>query len=359
MKKNQLPTVLSLVLLFLGVLVLLQFKNTPLALSATTHLVISEIQQRSISNSDDEFVELYNPTETPVDLTGWRLTKRPQDGSPETNIVASMSGSIPAHGFFLITNDEAIASTSADLVYNAAAIAADNTITLYDDLTAEIDLVGMGDATASESSPAANPPNGGSIERKAFDTSTSDSMRSGGDHLAGNGQDTDHNENDFAVQETSEPQNSSSQTEPVVEPSPSPTPTPEASPTPAPTPSPTPSPSEEPGPSPTVEPSPSPSISPTPSASPESTPSPSASPSEEPSPSESPSVSPSPTTQLSASPSPSASPSVSPSPSPSPTPPGDVIFAGRLFTCRVHYRPISTRFFSFFIPQIRCSLNAS
>ena len=353
MKKNQLPAVLFLVLLFLGALVLLQFKNTPLALSATTHLMISEIQQRSISNSDDEFVELYNPTDTAVDLGGWRLTKRPQDGSPETNIVASMSGVIPAHGFFLITNDEAVSSTSADLVYNTAAIAADNTITLYDDLTAEIDLIGMGSATASESSATANPPNGGSIERKAFDTSTPDSMRSGGDHLAGNGQDTDNNENDFVVQETSEPQSSSSQTEPIVEPSPSPSPTPEASPTPTPTPSPTlepspsPSPSESPSPSPTVEPSPTP----------ETSPSPSASPSEEPSPSESPSASPSPTTQPSTSPSPSASPSVSPSPSPSPTPPGDVIFAGRLFTCRVHYRSISTRFFTFFIPQIRCSLN--
>ena len=35
------------------------------------HIVISEIQVGQTGHANNEFVELYNPTNSPVDLTGW------------------------------------------------------------------------------------------------------------------------------------------------------------------------------------------------------------------------------------------------------------------------------------------------
>src|SRR3990167_11365760 len=98
------PKTARLVLLFSGFSALLAmaiFQGSPRAvLSAANHIVISEIQIEG-SVADNEFVELYNPTGDPVDLTGWRLARRTASAITDTNnLVASMSGTIPAHGFF-------------------------------------------------------------------------------------------------------------------------------------------------------------------------------------------------------------------------------------------------------------------
>ncbi len=361
------------------VLLVLVYRTPPLVLSATNHVVISEIQVRGISDADDEFVELYNPTGSSIDLAGWKLTKRTETATSDANLVASISGTIPAHGFFLITSQDSLASGSADKIYSTSGrIAADNSVLLYEKGNAvPVDLVGMGAANTNESSAAAAiPPNGGSIERKALSSSTADSMGIGGaDEFAGNGEDTDHNFNDFVTRTASQPQNSQSSIEPpLVSPSPSvspeptiePTPTPLTSATPEPTatasptlepsstpsvspsptivPSPTPSPTLEPTPTPTIEPSitptPTPTIIPTPTSSPVPTVTPSVNPS--------PSATPRPTST------PSTTPTVTPSVSPQPSPLENTIFNGLLFTCTLQRRIIHTRWFTFYLPQVNC-----
>src|SRR3989344_2714382 len=99
MPKKQVILLFSSLFLLLIVILLFKAKSTYSALA--TYVVISEVQIGG-GVADDEFVELYNPTESSVDLSGWRLTRKNTAGTTENNLVASLSGSIPAHGYFLI-----------------------------------------------------------------------------------------------------------------------------------------------------------------------------------------------------------------------------------------------------------------
>jgi hypothetical protein len=279
--------VLSILIIVLLVsLVASRTNSSQKVFSVSPHVVISEIQIRSSASADDEFVELYNPTGTAIDLTGWKLTKRTQSGT-QSNLVASISGMIPAKGYFLITSQEAAASPSADQVYSTTQrIAADNTVTLLDNTSTIIDLVGLGAATVHETAGIANPVNNGSVERKAQSSSTEISMGPGGvDEFSGNGWDTDNNSLDFVQRAVSQPQNSTSSTEPpssiptpspTSSPSPTPTNTPTSIVTPTPTPTSTPTPSLTP--SPTSTPSHTPTVTPSPTPSPTLTNTPTATP---------------------------------------------------------------------------------
>src|SRR3989344_3939851 len=113
--------------------------------SVASHVVISEIQISGGSDADDEFVELYNPTDSSFDLTGWRLNKTNSGGSAQ-NLVASMTGSIPAHGYFLVANPDDYGVVAEDLTYSAttSAITSNSTVNLYSDSgTTLIDRVGF------------------------------------------------------------------------------------------------------------------------------------------------------------------------------------------------------------------------
>ena len=80
-------------------------------------VVISEIAwMGTTASSYDEWIELYNNTGSPVDLTGWTLSAA--DGTPNINL----SGSIPADSYFLLerTNDDSVPGVAADQTYSGA-----------------------------------------------------------------------------------------------------------------------------------------------------------------------------------------------------------------------------------------------
>lgn len=145
-------------------------------------------------------MELYNPNSTDVNLQTWKLTRKASTGT-ESNLVASLSGTIKAHGFFLITPQTGyLGLTPPDRTFSVAGspIVSDNTILLYGPSgTTLIDKVGWGSAVDREGTAAANPLVGEGLERKANSSSTIDSMANGDDKLLGNGEDTDNNTNDF------------------------------------------------------------------------------------------------------------------------------------------------------------------
>lgn len=257
-------------------------------------VLISEVQTAGAS-ANDEFVELFNPNDFVVDLTGWSIKRKSASGL-EYSLVSSeklKDKVIPARGYFLLANGGAyVGSVAADVLWaQSNTIALDNTIILYGkrgDETLIVDKVGFGAASDYESSPAQNPAAGQTLSR-ARET------------------DTNNNRNDFILSAPS-PRNSKSGSGFVA---------PTAAPTPSPSPNSTPSPNPTIIPSPTPTPSssllPSPSPSPSPSLTPESSPSPT------------PELSPNPTTSPSPSPSPSPNPTPTPSPSPSPIPSANVV----------------------------------
>jgi len=199
--------------------------NQRIVTAATNHIVISQIQV-SGNKASDEFVELYNPTDAAISLTGWALKRKAASQTGTINLLANLSGTIASHGYFLIVSPEYTGNVTGDMLYTSGSRigAADNTILLYNATdTTPIDTVGMGSSLDFEGSGAApNPTAGGSIERK-------------NDVTGGDGLDTDNNANDFVLLAASDPRNSTIVITPTQTPSPPLTPEPTASATPTPT----------------------------------------------------------------------------------------------------------------------------
>src|SRR5881396_1977066 len=87
----------------------------PAARAAANHVVIGEYGTRGPGSATDEFVELYNPTASPINLGGWKLQYNPASGSGWLDrAVLPSNASIPAHGFFLLVNQSYTGSVTAD-----------------------------------------------------------------------------------------------------------------------------------------------------------------------------------------------------------------------------------------------------
>ncbi len=284
---------IATLLIVLGILsVAFFYKFSKPAQSDTTHVVISEVQLGITGASTNEFIELYNPTDKEINVTGWRLAKKTAAAdATEVFVIESFpEKTIPAHGYLLLAHDDYDGGKSEDVSYNADSFSNNNTLLLYNASLELVDKVGLGSSNDVETLAIGNPASGKSIERKAKDTSTAESMVAGGeDEFSGNGLDTDNNSTDFILRNVPEPQNIASNPEnglsptlspvPTEEPVATPTETTEPTPTdthpipteiaePTPTEIPDPAPTEELNPTPTVEPTNTPTLypSPTPAA---------------------------------------------------------------------------------------------
>lgn len=67
-------------------------------------------------SANDEWIELYNASDQDINLAGWKIEA--QDGSP----AVALSGSIPAHGYFLLerSDDTSVPDAKADVIYKGA-----------------------------------------------------------------------------------------------------------------------------------------------------------------------------------------------------------------------------------------------
>jgi hypothetical protein len=196
-------------------------------------IVISEVAIRGPNGAGDEFVELYNPTSTEVDLSGWQLQYRADTGPQYWPRVTLPLGSvIPARGYFLFVSGSASGyqgPVPGDHVSNwpnllllsdesgHVRIGAPGMAETTNDARA-IDTVAWGsDAIGYEGTGPAprQVTDEGSIERKANAQSTSLTLFTGGaDAQSGNGHDLNDNANDFVLRPTRGPQNTQSPTEP-------------------------------------------------------------------------------------------------------------------------------------------------
>lgn len=108
--------------------------------SGLRRVVINEVAWvGSVSNSADEWIELFNTTNAAVDLTGWRIV---DDAGAQTY---NLSGSIPANGYFLIERASTATSVAHNLLASGISLAnTGDTLELKDAANSRVDIVNSG-----------------------------------------------------------------------------------------------------------------------------------------------------------------------------------------------------------------------
>jgi len=128
---------LGLGLLAVSVAILPTFA-APRTLQHSLNVVVSEIAWMGTTDShNDEWIELYNNTSSPIDLTDWTLDAA--DGTP----AITLTGSVPAGGYFLLerTDDTTVPGVPADKIYTGALVNDGEDLVLRDDVSTIVDRV--------------------------------------------------------------------------------------------------------------------------------------------------------------------------------------------------------------------------
>ncbi len=108
----------------------------------TLDVVINEVAWSGTACSAyDEWIEIYNSADVPIDLAGWTL--QAADGSPSIDL----EGTISAQGFFLLerTDDDTVLGIPADLIYSGALNNEGERLQLLDASAAVVDTANADD----------------------------------------------------------------------------------------------------------------------------------------------------------------------------------------------------------------------
>lgn len=190
------------------------------------HPLLSELFIDMAGSDTQEFVELYNPDNQSIDLSGWSLQYLSGSASSFGSVAKKnfVSGAtIPAFGFYLIGVGGYSGSVSADMTWSQSLNNTGATVFLVNDTQVIgdqndsniIDRVGYGAGSGMfvpDGSPAPLPPEDQALERKAFQGGCVSA--SGNGEIFGNGCDTSDNSQDFEIRATPNPQNTGSSPEP-------------------------------------------------------------------------------------------------------------------------------------------------
>lgn len=104
--------------------------NEPCACPAASGVVINEVDYDDDGTDDHEFVELFNPTGSAIDVTGWTLAFYSENDSRQDGS-ALLTGSIPAGGYYVITGSGSD-TTPSDVMMSDAFQNGTEAVVLYD-----------------------------------------------------------------------------------------------------------------------------------------------------------------------------------------------------------------------------------
>jgi len=172
-------------------------------------VLISEFRTRGPNGASDEFVELYNNSDSAADVSSWKINASNSSGTTGTRVTINGGTTIPAHGHFLATNSTVSTGYSGTVTGNqtyTTGIADDGGIALLMPDNTVVDQVGMSAGSAYKE--------GAILAPLAGNTDQSYERKPGGG--AGNTQDNGDNATDFQIRSPSSPQNLSSPPTPVL-----------------------------------------------------------------------------------------------------------------------------------------------
>jgi hypothetical protein len=96
----------AIIVLCITILLVLPLANKPLKAEPSTSLLINEVMYRPLENENtNEWIELYNPTSTPIDVAGWMIA---DEKETDTLLGDDVNGDgttiIPPGGYAIITD---------------------------------------------------------------------------------------------------------------------------------------------------------------------------------------------------------------------------------------------------------------
>lgn len=208
--------------------------------ASTMDIVITELQVRSSVAADQEFVELYNTTDQPVNVSRYKLQYKSATGTTWTDKI-TLHGNLNAHSYYLLVSDTyptpptaqngeslGLDTFAAGLSDSAGHVRIVHTNEGVENVPIVHDTVGWGStANAAEGGHPASAPGSGKVLQRLTNQD-------------GTYQDTDDNAADFALGTTPSPTADVLYVAPEPDPEPVPEPTPDPEPTPTQDPEPTP-----------------------------------------------------------------------------------------------------------------------
>lgn len=158
----------------ISIMVLLGLIGLPShAIAADQNIIITEVQTGSASSASDEFVEVYNNSNSDIDLAGWSLYYRSATGTSWTKKATVVTGTIKSKSFWTFAS-----VIIADIKFSSGLSSSGGAIEIRDKAGLQVDQFGWGSSQTYRGSPASPSASGQSMYR-IYDFTTSSFVSAG------------------------------------------------------------------------------------------------------------------------------------------------------------------------------------
>jgi len=184
---------------------------------AATDIVISEFRARGSAGGNDDFIELYNPTNTIINLNGWTIHRSNDAGNPSLHYSFTTDVFLQPGQHYLLANTAYNDSITADTTYGTGITDAGGIALIRPD-NSIADQVGLGINSAYKEGTPLNSLGSGAANNidRGYERNLD---------LSGVCLDSNNNSSDFFLRNPSDPQNSSSPITTCSSPTQTPSPT--------------------------------------------------------------------------------------------------------------------------------------